>query len=57
MSTSLSGGQLMKMTRAIIHEKFRMESEFEYDVAIVSLNEEITFAGKSQKLVTQIDPW
>jgi V8-like Glu-specific endopeptidase len=42
---SNSGGQIVKVTKAVLHEKFRMESEYDYDIALAYLSEDLLLGG------------
>jgi hypothetical protein len=45
--TLLSEGQIRKVSKTKLHEKFRTESQYDYDIAIASVDEEFTFGGIS----------
>ncbi len=44
-STVPSNGIIVKVANLKLHEKFKTESEYDYDVALASLANELTFGG------------
>ncbi len=47
-SMSAKEGQIVKVTDAIIHEKFRTQSKYDYDIAFASLGEKLVFSGMNE---------